>query len=568
MNLYLPSETTNNDTIGVMNPRQLKRWINELPLINMGETTRQFYQALQSYNRQNYTARQRFETMERLLPTADLVMQYLSKNFINCAFPLAKKTQQIERLTHSLYQELSVGYKLVVNDVSSGKQKLDKKMLATAVYRSMWQLYRSLLLDAQTYTDLPGRVWHDLHQLYEFAETKGLNKLEIPSGLEEQESNDSINNVFLRSCLLGLADSNRLRNGEALKLHDFLGRAVEMVSITKSLNADKKGLLHVVSLKTAGPPVHIKLAEMTTFSNLRGLNMESLIDLLKQKVSNNADDVTGKSQEITLSLAKRLLHAWTSRDKRKFSRISSNTRIITSIGVHDILHAISVDKFPGLTVEEILQKLKDDAAAATAPGLSLSTTQFNLKPKRDTWYKTTVSDPRFPESWHQWDIINTSAGGYGLVWKNPSQSRAQVGDLIALREKEGNRHLWRMGQIRWLRHTEENDLMAGVKLLAPRTVIATVEKVVSSRNHPETPFEAIMLPGMKTFKQPPSIVAPQGSLGIGDKLTISMLGKQLEITLKSVGEDPNFFTQFFYKSTDLIDKSNDKAEFDNLWERL
>ena len=564
MNLYLPSETVTDDSISTMNPRQLKRWINDLPLINMGETTRQFYQALQSYNRQNCTARQRFETMERLLPTADMVTKYLSKNFINCAFPLAKKTQQIERLTHSLYQELSVGYKLIVNDVSSGAQKLDNKMLATAIYRSMWPLYRSFLLDAQTYTDLPGRVWHDLHQLYEFAEAKGLNKLEVPSSQEEQENKSSINNMFIRCCLLGLADSNRLRNGEALKLHNFLNTAAEMVSITKSLNADKKGLLHVVSLKTAGPPIHIKLAEMTTFSNLRGLNMDPLIDFLKQHIGEDSD----KLPEITKSLARRLFHAWTCRDKRKFSRISSNARIITSIGVQDILHAISVDKFPGLTVEEILQKLKDDAAAATAPGLSLSTTQFNLKPKRDTWYKTTVSDPRFPESWHQWDIVNTSAGGYGLIWKNTSQSRAQVGDIISLREKEGGRHLWRMGQIRWLRHTEEDDLMVGVKLLAPRTVIATVENVISRKRHPETPFEAIMLPGMKTFKQPPSIIAPQGYLEIGDKLTISMLGKQLEITLKSIGEDPNFFTQFFYKSTDLINKTNDKAEFDNLWERL
>ncbi len=564
MNLYLPSETVANDTISTMNPRQLKRWINDLPLINMGETTRQFYQALQSYNRQDCTARQRFETMERLLPTADMVITYLSKNFINCAFPLARKTQQIERLTHSLYQELSVGYKLIVNDVSSGTQKLDNKMLATAIYRSMWPLYRSFLLDAQTYTDLPGRVWHDLHQLYEFAEAKGLNKLEIPSSQGEKENNSSINNIFIRCCLLGLADSNRLRNGEALKLNDFLGKATEMVSITKSLNADKKGLLHVVSLKTAGPPVHIKLAEMTTFSNLRGLNMEPLISYLQQ----NIDDDTGKIPELTKSLVRRLFNAWTSRDKRKFSRIASNSSIITSIGVQDTLHAISVDRFPGLTIDEILQKLKDDAAAATAPGLSLSTTQFNLKPKRDTWYKTTVSDPRFPESWHQWDVVNTSAGGYGLLWKNASQSRAQVGDIIALREKEGSRHLWRMGQIRWLRHTEENDLMAGVKLLAPRTVIATVERVISKKHHPTTPFEAIMLPGMKTFKQPPSIVAPQGHLAVGDKLTISMLGKQLEITLKSIGEDPSFFTQFFYKSSDLTNKITDKAEFDNLWERL
>ena len=563
MNLYLPSESTTDDALSSLNPRQLKRWIGDLPLINMGETTRQFYQALQSYNRQTIPAKQRFETMERLVPTADLVIQYLNKNFINCSFPLAKKTQQIERLSHSLFQELAVSYKLIVNDVASSGHKLDQKTTATSIYRSMWQLYRSLLLNAQTYTDLPGKVWHDIHQLYEYAESNKLHDIPVISNQSEKLNKSTVNRIFIRACLLGLADSNRLRNGEALRLHEFMNTAIDKVSITKSLNADDKGLLHIVSLKTAGPPVHVRLADMKTFSNLRGLNMGPLINELK-----HPDQEDANTTSITPSLRARLLHSWTVRDQRKFSRIASNTSIITSIGVQDILHAISVDKFPELSIEEILSKLQEDAAAATAPGISLSTTQFNLKPKRDTWYKTTVSDPRFPESWHQWEIINTSAGGYGLLWKNPSQSRAQVGDIIAMREKEDNRHLWRMGQIRWIRHNEENNLMAGIKLLAPRTVIATVERIVSSKPHPETPFEAIMLPGMKTFKQPPSIVAPQGYLNLHDKLTISMLGKQLEISLQSVGEDPSFFTQYFYKSTEIKEKQSDKKEFENLWERL
>lgn len=309
--------------------------------------------------------------------------------------------------------------------------------------------------------------------------------------------------------------------------------------------------------------MHVNLAELTTFSNLRGLEIKKLLEYLERKIFDEPE----KLLPLTELAARRLLDVWSKKEQRRFRRVDTDERLIAAIGITDILHAINSDKYPTMSGAQIIRKITDDEAAKTTPGVSLSTTQFNIKPKNDTWYRTTVTDPRYPDSWHHWRLANTSAGGYGLVWENTEASRAQVGDVMALREYENNKYQWRMGQIMWLQHSENDTLEAGVRMLAPRTVIATVHKIESPSSKVEVPFDIIMLPGMKTFKQPPSILATKDAFEIDDRLLVSMLGKQLSVKLKTLGENQNFFTQFFYQSSQMIDKPDEREEFETLFQK-
>jgi len=140
MTLYLPAARHNTDTSSALTARNVKRWVENLPLINMNEATRQFYQDLQAFNRDKVAAKQRYETMERLLPPSQAVTTYLFKNFANNAFPLARKTKQMHRLTIAFFQEMSVGYKLIVNEAYKTDLKLDKQTLANTSHHAIYYL--------------------------------------------------------------------------------------------------------------------------------------------------------------------------------------------------------------------------------------------------------------------------------------------------------------------------------------------------------------------------------------------------------------------------------------------
>jgi len=98
--------------------------------------------------------------------------------------------------------------------------------------------------------------------------------------------------------------------------------------------------------------------------------------------------------------------------------------------------------------------------------------------------------------------------------------------------------------------------------------VVSIERIQNRSYSEEMPFEALMLPGLKTIKQPPSLLVPNQVFTVSDILEVSVLGKKLDIELKKVGENPSFYTQFFYRSSEILQAASAKEDFDELWNRL
>lgn len=576
MNLDLPIFTDQADTTVSPQPRRFKRWLSELPMVNMGEATRLFFQTIQAFNRQSIPARIRLELMEQMRPVAHQAVEYLNKHFISCAFPLTGKNRQIEQLEQTLLQEMSIGYKLVVNEVDAHNSKLDKKSLLIATHRSMRYLEKSLQLSARLYTNPAATIWRDLHQLYEYAEQQKMTDLPVKDEEYLVIKESSIADVYKQNCLLALSDPNHLKNGAVAKLVRVFETASEYCEITKTLNPDNSGSLYITSLKSSEPPAYVTLAELTTFNNLRGISLSKLISHAESSLK-SADQQLSFFNDLDADLLREILTTWTTHKKRYFNRAPANTRIIVATGIRNIVHAISKDNYPDLSPENLLKKQAIRSAGNSATS-SIGNTTWNKLMTHSSLYSREVLDtstpkpppqpaPQLPESWQYWKLLNSSSGGYGLLWDNPSSSRAQVGEIVALREKENHQYQWRLGQIRWMRHTSQGALSLGVQLISPRAIVAAVEDI-PTRSYSTLPGQIIMLPGMKTRQQAPSILVPEKNLQVGDELALSLFGKQVYVKLTGIGEQPSFFTQFFYQSIELSENRKDKDNFGKLWDKL
>ena len=593
MNLHLPQFTLSREEIEKTpnTPRAAKKWQAELPLVNMGETTRLYYLTLRALNRQPLPAKQRLELMELLHPTGLIVLQHLNKHLKALTHPLSGKVRQIARLTEALMLEMSVGYKHVVYGVSSGKEKLDNKALALAVHRAMRFLELTLAHNARTYRCGARSTWHDLHRLEGFAEQFHLADTEIRDGMYTTITSSTPRDVYKQACLLAMAQPFKLRTGEVARLQTYFEKACHLCDMKKSLIPDENGLVHVASLKSSEPPAYIPLADITTFSNLRGFDLSRLIstlnDMLEDEDNSGQYRIPAKGEtRLETSLIRRLISTWTTQEKRRYSRVLTNRRIVAAIGIRNIIQAINADINPELSKEEMFACDALNGAEAETPAFAgfseAITEQFaHPSPADSVIYHANLvnvgddideepvmrkSPP--PPSWQDWHVINTGAGGYGLRWDSGDSTNAQVGEVIALREKEYNIHHWRIGVIRWLQNTDEHGLQIGVQLLAPRAIVVSVETIRNRSYSQIMPMEVLMLPGMKTLQHPPSVLAPTGVFRSGDILDIAMLGKKLHIELGEVGESPSFFTQFFYTSSQIKNENNKVEEFHDLWGRL
>ena len=594
MNLHLPQFTLSREEIEKTpnTPRAIKKWQAELPLVNMGETTRLFYLTLRALNRQPLPARLRLDLMELLHPTGRIVLQHLNKHLKALTHPLTGKVRQIARLTEALMLEMSVGYKHVVYNVSSGKDKLDNKSLTLAVHRAMRFLELTLAHNARTYRCGTRSTWHDLHRLEGFAEQLHLADTEIRDDMYTSITSSTPRDVYKQACLLAMAQPFKLRTGEAARLQTYFEKACHLCDMKKALIPDENGLVHVASLKSSEPPAYIPLADITTFSNLRGFDLSRLISTLNDMLEDEEDSsrqripLKGETR-LETSLIRRLISTWTTPEKRRYSRVLTNRHIVAAIGIRNIIQAINADINPELSKEELfacdtLLNSAEESSPVFAGFSEAITEQFpHPSPADSVIYHASLvnvgddideepvmqkSPP--PPSWQDWQVINTGAGGYGLRWGSDESTNAQVGEVIALREKEYDIHHWRIGVIRWLQNSDEHGLQIGVQLLAPRAIVVSVETIRNRSYSQIMPLEVLMLPAMRTLQHPPSIITPTGIFRSGDILDIAMLDKKLHIELGEIGESPSFFTQFFYTSSQLKNENNKVEEFHDLWDKL
>ncbi|NOQ88970.1 MAG: hypothetical protein GQ550_08610 [Gammaproteobacteria bacterium] len=311
---------------------------------------------------------------------------------------------------------------------------------------------------------------------------------------------------------------------------------------------------------------------------------------------------------IPLETLNALVASWGVSAKRRFSRADRHGHINIAIGLTQSTKAIrdsykvdeSFDTKPGFLrtsasrnqdpdfALESINRSDDDSVYMThtevgaaenntwdmvAKGRALTDTYANEQKKlnEDSTFKLRQQDAD-----SHWEVVNISAGGYCLRWNSDDTSKAQIGELISLQEFDSNNKFeWRIGVIRWMQFTHDNGLEIGVQVISPKVITATAQRL--SRPN-ETPFDCLMLPGIKALKQSSSTILPSHAFKTNDKLKVQVLENKIDITLGETKEHTGSFTQFTYKNTE-VDKrikkqvkkeeaTKNKDDFDELWSSL
>lgn len=587
MNFYLPKLTSGAEAIqsAPQSADGARKWLGTLSMVNLGDSTRNLYKTLQVLNRRSFSPKERLDIMEQVLPFSEQVLNTLSTQLKTSQLPLSSRQVQIDKLIQALLSELAVGYKHVIHDLLSQRQKpslkLSGKQVALATHRAMRLLGQALTQHDRSYSQASDSLWHDIHRLQQFAETHKITDARVRDSSYRTIEQSTILDVYKQVCLMSLCQPFRLRLAEMDELQRFLETGVALCEIRKSLLSDDRGAVFVASLRSSEPPAYLPLADITTFSNLRGFDLGQLFAYLRQQQDGTAEPDPMLHTQLSPLLARRILHILSQQEKRRFSRVVTNRPITIALGLKNIVSAIEADTRPEMSKEELFD-LSASAPQGIDPLLNplafnadetlsgISFDQSSLYTDFDNGSVASLpneapptSAPALPDSWREWNIVNSGAAGYGLQWSNPEPCLAHVGEIVAIREKEYNIHHWRIGLVRWIKNHQPKCIDIGIQLLAPRAIIVKVDTLT-----PGEKTSALMLPGMKAVHQPPSFICPPGIYTTGDSLDINMLEKNLSIELTSVGEAPGTYNQFFYKAHGVRKAAVTREPFDDLWSKL
>lgn len=527
-------------------PRQLRRWLKDLPLINKGESTRLFLSGLQSHNALDLAPRARLENMEELRPTAQLILRDLDKQLASRSLPLPSKSRLTWQSGLAIRRQLAQGYALCLSDSDKGDAELSKERKALVIHRAMSNLADAFTVAARLYAPDPPGLWSEMNRLFALAEAEGIADYLVGDNAEPELRRSTVGDLFKQAHLLAISSPQSLHRGDVQHLAEYLGQVARLCTISSSPLADSTGGAFMVDLSADEPGFYVMLSEMKPTPEMRALNLTQIQRDLRERMHQNkttgAMDGVVRQDTLDSDLARRLLASWSSTNaRRRFSRAPRGTEIHLAVGLSHIWHALS--PVASRTEDDLKLDIPVRARRSDEPPVDAASAWDTVArgniisdwPPRNA-QPDTQPQYRRPEDWQTWRVRDASAGGYSLMWSGDSPSSVQVGDLVAVSDTEPTLENTRLGLIRWMQAEEAGDLHIGVELLAQRAIPALISRVSNRSLRVDLPVRVLIVPAVKSSQIGPSLVTPPRLFEAGDELILDVEGRASKALVRRIVE--------------------------------
>jgi len=603
MQLSVPNRTAPKSGSFDSNPASVRKWIDALPMANIGATTRLLFEALTDLNHQDIAAQQRFKTLELLYRPVRYVTERMKKHFVGQPLPPSPSSLKIAKLSREISHAFATGYKVLVMEQIAGIGRKDRKLLVSSLHRAIKQLSAVLLKAYQVYEPYPDSVWLEVHSLYRYAENNRLHKTRVAEEQAPGKKSSTITDIYKQILLLALACPYRLRHSEAEDIYQALEEWAPYATLQEV--GEFTEALFATNLDSDQPPSYLVLRDANeNCRTLRVLTTRKLAEQLRKELAEKRDTGPGHHRhQVKNSTLRRLMLAWGVMPKRRFSRVKDQSQVVVAMGLSSIHYFVSGEvAFNDASVtHDCHSELGTDRHAKP---LSDQRARFDAKVTReregkqpDVWemdYRLEgVSPPSSVEEavaraavgmqidtshcTQSWKMVNVSAGGYCLLWDNPEMTRAQVGELLGIREEsDPDTFHWRLGVIRWLKYNDKRGLDLGVQMLSPGAVGIAARRDKKGRDRKENYTRGLLLPEIASLQQPATLLLPSPPFKPGDTAIANCHGRDVRVRLTKLVENTGSFAQFQFTSLGEVSQPQVKkparvprsTDFDDVWELL
>ena len=565
------------------NPKNVKKWIKELPLANLGAMTQQVYRALKELNATEIKTANRFEILEDFREPVQFIINGLRKHYAHKALPLTEKNRDIANLAIELFQNMSVGYKIIVEQSSSAFIKINNKQLSTSIQRSIRYLSSVLIENYLIYAACKEGTWEQIHVLYQYASNNKLNELNIPDDYLTQSKSTTIANTYMHILLVSATDPFHMRLGEVTEVYDEMESWTHYCKIQKDIPTQLETGTFLVRPSMDLPPINFNSDQAKKDKNNFVFITHDLIDAIDSGIQKSQKTGFFKKKPKILpneKILSRVLLSLGILPKRKFNRTETTGKVAAVTGLTAIHHLLHMEN--GDDVNEIYQDSKSHFSAkeqnggtnygknvwnlvATGHGPDVHKMQMQKQTPQQQAAAATPTNVIHDE----WRLCNISSGGYCVISDNSSSSKVQIGELIAIKEVDIEDGVWQLGVVRWLKTNDDIGVALGVQILFPGGS-PVITKVKNDDGALCPAQKSILLPAIKPLNQPSTIITPILHYTVGKEVTVRTGKKAAKVVLTKMVQSTNAFSQFEYVATNKEEnlplgnvKTDD--EFNSIW---
>ena len=327
----------------------------------------------------------------------------------------------------TLTREMAFAHKIIVNDSQSKRQLWGKNKLKTkASGYAIFYLGLMLLEQYEVYAPIPIYLWREINSLYAFAGKDDLTHVQVNT--DNSYCLPTVEQNYIRNCLLALADPYHLDKGEHWYLFHYLHHWVHLARISENPDDFRNDACFIIDITSENKPNFVtselddpedpKIRLLLTNELLRQINFD--METLEEKRL-LSDQSFHKSIKHTTAkyLWEHVSKHWKERIERSARRYPIVSKIDVVWGLPDIIRILgksSQDKTKLLSSAELV---------------SLSNVRSNEH--------------------LSWDAISVSSGGIGLKSNQYMLPHVDLGNIALLREYMDGKPAphWRLAICRW-----------------------------------------------------------------------------------------------------------------------
>ena len=542
-------ERSSNDEAGsIYSPVANKQWLNDLPMANLGETSRRVYHRLLKSNKEHIDIKVRAALLDSLIASVEHICNSLTRHYIVHNVSLTTKQKKIADLCQALQLEMTIGFKYIIEDLCVDG-KYSHKLLIIAINYALYYFHRVQIHCYQLYTDLPKGMWKEIHLLYQLAENNQLlnNKLQIDNGTLTASS------TYKKMLLLATTNPNQLRQLDIKAIVNALDHFTSHCDIDSIVGPTSKHDF-VVNLNSDLPPFHHSLIKEDLKPHYRIIQTQEIIKKLQHALG-----LSSNAFELNHALIQNLIQVWGTTGARAFTRVPTTQDLQVSVGLSGCHYIINRELYGEDPLIKTRHNIQDSKKAYQFMKYAVSNSN---EPTYD--YKNAT-------------IINLSPGSYCLKLVGTLPRQTQAGEIIGLIEtsKEGV-NSWNIGNIRWMQKNDDGDLNLGVQLIGPNAEPVLGQVITDNKSIgkvKELSFQrCLLLPEISSIDQPASIITSPVPFATNHQLQIKSHKGSYKISLTRIISEGHGYKQFEYVKVEANiskGKATDATTgFDSVWELL
>ena len=534
--LSVPSLSARNPDDMELQPPQVQKWLEDLPLLNIAETSRKLLSTLSIHNRVEFDDTLRLQLLELFRYPVNQISLELAKQYIGQPLPLSEKLKTIAELNRQLQMEMANGYKrLVLNRADKGGDRKELATTAVTIQRAIRCLTDVLAVSYQTYSPDPPETWKEIHTLYTHAEALKLADVEVDDPLNKTLSRSKISHVYKQALLLDFSDPFHLPPRMIDRVQHYLDRWASLAHLTDvaptynptcqfliDQEKDRAGIVYSADTLLDGHSLPYRLLNTVELARLA----HTQLTLLKNGQLPPPEGLQENFyQENGLDLLKRVVSAWGVNPQRSFRRSQPSG--------HQVDIAVGLD-----AINYWINGGRKFVVSSSFVGPMPQRTQLGIEEKK------TATARMSEREYSTWDVEDESAGGLALSKTGQINVPVHVGDLVITRPP-GIGSAWSVGVIRWVKSAASSTVDIGIQHLAPSAEPAVI-KIVSEKKIESDFLPALLLPEIKPLKQPQTLLAQRGLAKPGIEIFMDNGYRLCRIAPTRLVEASHSFEQFSF----------------------